>query len=72
MDAKEAVAYRDLTDAEIIAMAETRVALLELGDGYWSWLDIGRTYNFAGETLPRFHSKLDAADDAVCELGLDD
>jgi hypothetical protein len=60
--------YRDLTVDEIIMLAETQVRLMNFVNG-WGWVESGKAYEGAGD--PRFSTKLDAADDAVCVLGLD-
>jgi hypothetical protein len=72
MSLLDANKYRDLTADEIIALAETRVYLIEnAATGIWSWLEKGprRADSLCTGT---FSSKLGAADDAVCTLGLDD
>ena len=71
MNHREAVAYRSLDVDEIIALAETRAFLITYGERAWSWIVKGRAYEVVGEVLPHFPSKLSAADDAVCALGLD-
>jgi hypothetical protein len=68
MYAAEADIYRDLTDAEIIALAETRVTLIgPLRTGLWAWSKHGGLDPVDGP----FPTKLAAADDAVCALDLD-
>lgn len=59
--------FRDLTDAEIIALAETAVILVEDEHGRWSWMMRGPAWPRVF-SQPAFSTKLGAADDAVCEL----
>lgn len=73
MERFDADMYRDLTDAEIIALAETRVFLIEHGtSGKWSWSEQDPAKARAvAPWFENFPSKLAAADDAVCTLDLD-
>lgn len=72
MPVLDANKFRDLTADEIIALAETRTVMFQLRDRGWRWIEKDHAYEVAElDALPRFPTKLDAADDAVCELRLD-
>jgi hypothetical protein len=62
--------YRDLTDAEIIKLAETHVVLSVDEHGKWSWAKRGAVWSGL-VSQPTFSTKIGAADDAVCTLDLD-
>ena len=69
MYATAADIYRDLTDAEIVSLAETAVVLSVDEHGKWSWAKRGAVWSGFG-SQPVFSTKIGAAD-AVCGLNLD-
>lgn len=69
MDSFDANMYRDLSDNEIIALAEQSVVLSVDEQGKWSWTKRGAILPSFNQ--PAFSTKIGAADDAVCTLGLD-